>query len=509
MTTTTTLNLLTNATTISTGTATVYPYLTNAQLISELYTISATASGAFTAIVFLETSTDNVIWSIVNTWNISATNAYQNTFGYDSTVNSYMRARVGQIAGTSATVSVTSTISYMTSTSPQYYYDSNNNPIGLSTGSGGVAALGNTHVKVALLGDSITDRNFAGSGAPFIGCSGIGMWNWANWILGAPFILQYNLAVSGDQTLGIFSRASSIPPDTQLVFAMGGTNDILNSAATATIISRIQAGVANLIAAGKTVVLSTVPPQDSTAVAPFTGASLTSLLAVNAAITALATTYPGIVFVADFYAATVSATPGVATAGYMNTTTNSMHPTHAGAQAFGLHSTTQAALKAAFARCMPDINPYENYQVCMPLYSEMRVSTGGTVGSVSVGITGTPGVTVSDGWNGNRAAGTPTATLTLSAYTPPTTFIGPAARQIASTDSNWQTITCNTSAAADSVQLQFIPAIGQASTFRDAIYPGCTMFMEVEVNITSPTLLQEVRATVKTFFTSEIGRAHV
>ena len=362
---------------------------------------------------------------------------------------------------------------------------------GLMGVGGGRSGLGFTHVKVALIGDSITARSLTASYTPpVLAQSAIAPWNWANAVLGAPFVFAQNLAVSGDKTTGIFSRISSVSNDIDVCFVMAGINDVIASLSSASIITNITNGVANLVAAGKTVVISTILPNNA-----LTGPQVTVLNAVNAFIRTLASAS---VFVVDgFSALGGNVADGTATAGYLNA--DNTHPTAAGAQVFGQHSTTRAALTAAFGKVFPNISPYENFQQANILYNEFRRSTGGTAGTISAGSG-----TIADNWRCLQNAGTATFTVDASAaYAKGADFIGPWTTAPLSTDAYYQAFNVTAAAASDNPRLRYSTALtSSASNFSDGIFGGSLAFVEVEISVTGAVNLQEVLVNCEAFFTA-------
>lgn len=341
----------------------------------------------------------------------------------------------------------------------------------------------NTHVKVTLLGDSITARTTnANNTPPQQVASAVAPWNWANAVLGAPFVFTQNLAVSGDQTKGIFSRIGSIDPSCSLVFVLAGINDILSSVATTTIISNINSGILALINAGKKIVISTILPNNA-----LTGAQVTSLLTVNAYINTLSSLYTNIVWVVDGFAALGGNTSTGATTptNYMNS--DNTHPTSAGAQAFGQHASTKAALTAAYNASTPNFAMYEGWQQALPLYNEFRRSTNGTTGLISAGSG-----TIADNWRCLQNAGTATFTVDATqSYVVPSDFIGAATKFPVSQDSYYQSFTVSSAAANDNPRLRTVSALA-ASTAQDGIYAGALFFLEFELSVTNAIGLQEV-----------------
>lgn len=363
--------------------------------------------------------------------------------------------------------------------------------------------IGNTHVSVTVLGDSIGNRNFSSGGPVWTSSSAIGIWNCANWIVGAPFVLAQNLAYSGDKVLGIFSRVSSVL--SRCVFVMAGTNDVLAMSASAdaatiasnysTISGRISAGVASLVAAGKVVVISTILPNN--AFTPNTDSRITLLDQLNAFISTLAIT--GKVFIVDGFTAlwdSTQPTVRVAKSGALNA--DGTHPTSAGALLFGAAAKT--AMRSAFSACVPDINIYAGFHQQRMLFNEFRRSTGGVAGTISAGSG-----TIADGWRCLQNAGTATFTVDATqAYSVTSDYIGPVATKPVSIDTYWQVFNITAAAASDNPRLR-LPGnsdiISTATPLLEAICAGSEVFMEMDVEITSPVNLTEVSIGYQVFFT--------
>ncbi len=363
--------------------------------------------------------------------------------------------------------------------------------------------LGLTHAKVALLGDSITVRATLASGTPPANSvSAICPWNWVNWLLGAPFVFVQNLAVSGDLTKGVMSRVSAIQPSVQCVFVLTGTNDVNSMSSSAnqgtidttftTVSGQIAAGIAALTAAGKKVVIATIPPNDY--LTPGTDSRIELLDRLN---TYIATLSSGNVFVVDMFTAMWDSTqPTLRLAKTNHLNSDKLHPTNLGAYYAGKAAIT--ACTQAYNACVPNIDIYQDYQFCRPLYSEFRRSTGGSAGTISAGSG-----TIADGWRCLQNAGTATFTVDATgAYTPGSTFIGPWSRQPVSPDAYWQTFNVTAAAASDNPRLR-LPAttdLNQSGNLQDGCFGGSEFFAEFEVLVSNPVNLQEVSIGMEATF---------
>ncbi len=367
-----------------------------------------------------------------------------------------------------------------------------------------MGGIGMTHTMVALLGDSITVRATLGSGTPPANSvSAIAPFNWANWLLGAPFVFAQNLAVSGDITKGVMSRVSAVHPSIQCVFVMTGTNDVNSMSAAAnqatidstftTVSGQIASGISALTAAGKKVVLCTIPPNN--ALTPNTDSRIQLLDRLNAYIATLASAN---VFISDVFTAmwdSTQATVRLAKTNYLNA--DGIHPTNLGAYYAGKATMTAAA--QAYAYSSPNVNLYQGFQFCRPLYSEFRRSTGGTAGTISAGSG-----TIADGWRCLQNAGTATFTVDATqSYTANAAFIGSWAAQPISPDAYWQVFNVTAAAASDNPRLR-LPAstdLNQGGNLQDGCFGGSEFFVEFEVVVSSPVNLQEVSVGVEGTFT--------
>lgn len=387
--------------------------------------------------------------------------------------------------------------------------DSVTGVINFSKPNGKLSTHGNTHVRVALLGDSITARS-SPYGAPPTGisASAIAPWLCANWVVGSPFVVAQNLAVPGDTAKGIMSRVPSVRMDIQCCFVMAGTNDVISmssSALQATIDSTytsasgyIGQGVASLVAAGKIVVISTIIPNNAINSA---GDSRIQLLdRLNTYIKSLAS--DGSVYVVDGFSAlwdSAQPTLRVAIAGALNA--DNTHPTSAGGLLFATHSSAKAALKSAYSGCFPDVNIYDGFHQMRLLYNEFRRSTGGTAGTISAGSG-----TLADGWRCLQNAGAATFTVDATqAYSVSSDYVGAAAAVPAAVDSYWQGFNITSAAANDNPRLR-IPGnsdiTSSAMTIVEGIYGGSEVFIEMDVDISSPVNLTEVSIGADINFTA-------
>lgn len=360
-------------------------------------------------------------------------------------------------------------------------------------------ALG-THVSAVLLGDSITIRSM--QQGTITTQSGIGLWSWANWLIGAPFIYTHNLGFSGDVTRSIFSRISAVKQKTQVVCILTGANDVASMSASAVqgtidatytnVSGYISAGVASLVAAGKVVVISTILPNNN--FTPSSDSRIQLLDRLNTFITSLASSS---VFVFDgFTAIWDSSQPTVRVALTDALNTDKIHPTARGAYLVGKSAIT--AMTAAYAKCIPDVDIYDDYMLAQPLYSAFRTGTGGTVGSKLAG-TGT----LADGWQTYNPAGTATFTLSNStAYTTASSHIGAVKNAPLDIDSYFQEINVTSASNGDQVRMQGGVTMTNATGWPSNVLGGDQFFLELDCLITSPVNLSSVQCGLDVAYTA-------
>ena len=373
--------------------------------------------------------------------------------------------------------------------------DSTGNVTGLVGPGGGVTQIG-SHVSACCIGDSITSRSrYSGTVSS---SSALGIWNWANWMVGSPFVFRHNFGVSGDVTKSIMTRIAAIPSNVQVVFLMTGTNDVYSMSAAAvqgtidstyTIVSgHIGAGVAALVASGKRVVIATIPPNN--AYTPNTDSRIQLLDRLNAYIASLAS---GSVFVADcFTAFWDSAQPTLRVCKANTMHSDGTHPAAAGSMLAG--KAAMAATAAAYATCMPDYDLYNDFSLARQLYTGFR---SGTNGDAAVKTAGTG--TLGDGWRSINQAGTATFTLAnTNAYTTSGDYIGPWAEAPEGVDDYWQEFNITSATTSDNVRLRLPASTSVQSTgaYPDSIMGGDLFFGEMDVWVKSAVNLTTAQLQV-------------
>lgn len=358
-----------------------------------------------------------------------------------------------------------------------------------------------SHAYAALIGDSLTVRNYANGGI-VTSNTGCGLWNWANGLIGAPFIFAKNYGVTGDVIKSIFSRAAAIPNNIGTVFVLAGTNDVhaVSSSSTAaqvtaafnTMSSNYLTGVNALLKAGKIVVLATIPPNNDYSSA--TDARISLLDQMNAYIKSLASST---VFVADIFTAlwdNSQPTLRLYKTGAVASTDNT-HFGNLGAMLAG--KTSMAALTSAYTLSKKTATIYDSYDLCGLLYSGFRSGTGGTAASKGAGSTGT----LADGWK-TVMTGTATAVLDNSTpYTVSANYVGPAQYGPTGIDEYFQTATLTASAANDALELRNNWTFTSAATFPDSTLAGDEFFFEFDVDVASPVSLSDINAKGFVYFT--------
>ena len=375
-------------------------------------------------------------------------------------------------------------------------------------GTGNALVVGNaqmpvgSHVSAVLLGDSLSARNRAAGGI-INAQTAIGQWNWANWLIGAPFVFTHNLGVSGDRSQSIFSRISAIKPNTQLVIVMAGTNDVLSMSSSASqgtidstftaVAGYITSGVAALVASGRQVIIGNIPPNNAYSSA---GDSRIQLLdRLNVVINALAS---GKVKVVDVFGTIWdSAQPTLRVCKASTMHSDGTHFAATGSYLIG--KAAGPAFKAAYASCIPDVDIYDDFNLCRQLYSAFRSGTGGEAAVKTAG-TGN----LADGWRSINNAGTATFTLeNANAYAVSSNYVGPIATIPSDIDPHWQEFNITAAVNNDIVRLM-MPAnntISNSSSFPDSSLGGDLFFAEIDVEVVNPVNLVELRESVIGYFT--------
>lgn len=358
-----------------------------------------------------------------------------------------------------------------------------------------------SHISAVCIGDSLTGR--ARANGIVTSSSGLGMWNWANWLIGAPFVFKQNMGLSGDVTRSILTRIAMVPSNTSVVFLMTGTNDVQNMSSGAiqgtidstytSVSGYIGAGVAALVAAGKRVVISTIPPNNA-----FSSGSDSRIQLLDRLNAYIATLASGAVFVVDaFTALWDSAQPTLRVAKANTMHSDGIHIASTGALLIG--KAAMVAAKAAVGTCLPDYDLYADFQPARQLYTGFRSGTGGDAAVKTAG-TGT----LADGWRSINNAGTATFTVSnANAYTPSTDFVGPYANAPAGIDEYFQEFNISSAASSDNPRLRLpgSTSIQSTNVFPDALLGGSEVFGEIEVWVKSAAALTTTLLDLRAYFT--------
>lgn len=355
----------------------------------------------------------------------------------------------------------------------------------------------------ALLGDSITGQHAAfGTGNPWTGSQG--PWNWANWLVGAPFDLDFIAGVSGAVAVDIFARAWTIPPTIPVVFVIAGTNDVLAVSSSANLAARdaavtaitgtIAAGLAALRSVNKVIAISTIPPNN----AYTAGDSRIDVLdRVNAYI---ATTVSlGLAdAVMDLFTATwdsTAPTTRVYKTGYSNDGT---HLTNLAGYTAG--ASFISSMQNLYAISSGASSWFDQLLLPCQQFSTMRVISG-ISSTISTGGSGTAATDMAAGWRSLRNAGTPTWVCSIVDRTTPTNWVGPMA--VMGGSEKMQKYVITATAASDVVRTQLATALAANSSaaalsFGDTIAFGAEVMVESPVNLTQTKIETDIFNTAGT-----------
>jgi hypothetical protein len=281
----------------------------------------------------------------------------------------------------------------------------------------------------ALLGDSITGQHAAyGAGTDAVGNQG--PWNWANWLIGAPFDLDFISGVSGAVATDIFSRTWLIPPDIQAVFVIAGTNDVLGvssvanlatrDAAVAAITGTIAAGLADLKARGKVVAIATIPPNNAYTAGDSRIDVLDRVNAYIATLPSLGLAYK----VLDLFAACWDSAAPTTRVYKTNYSNDGTHLTNIAGQAAGISFI--AGMRAMYAATSGASTWFDSALLPAQQFSTMRVISGAG-STISTGGSGTAATDMAGGWRSLRQSGTPTWVCSIVDRTAPANWVGPMA----------------------------------------------------------------------------------
>lgn len=204
--------------------------------------------------------------------------------------------------------------------------------------------------RVVLLGDSITNQNSGPGTAIPNTTNGLGFFTWANIRLGGRMVLVRNAGVGGDRADQMLARLSADVlahnPDTVIVLA--GTNDVAQGATASVVVSRLSALYSAILAANKTLVVSTIGPADT----QWASGQRPVALAVNRWIKEYATNTRGVIFadMGQSYTNPTASSSADAWKPAANTTQDGIHPTVLGALAMSV------PLAAALDRVIPPVD---------------------------------------------------------------------------------------------------------------------------------------------------------
>jgi hypothetical protein len=373
-----------------------------------------------------------------------------------------------------------------------------------------VAAVRGCFKPAYLLGDSITNQH--GNLGGGIHVAGIqGFWNWANWLVGAPFDFT-NLGSGGATSAEIYSRIWQIPTDVNTAFCLTGTNDVnaLSPTANAGAISALAdsligpsgaifLGLSRLKAAGKRIAIATIPPNNGWTA----GDSRVTLLdQVNAWIRTTPTL--GLADeVLDLFAVCwdeTQPTARVFKSGYGNTNESpSTHLTSLAGLMGGI--AFKNAMKRMYASATGRSTWIDTAVNTLAVVSAMRPVTG-IASLISTGGTGTAATDMAGGWRTLRGAGTPTWTCSLENYLANEDFVGPMASMVGFNE-RWQRVLTNSSAAADNIRVMLNTTYPlTAGNNLGGIDKGDVLMAGCEVWVQNPTALARCELTFSAFFTS-------
>jgi len=353
----------------------------------------------------------------------------------------------------------------------------------------------------ALLGDSITGQHAAiGNGLPIVGSNG--PWNWANWLVGAPFDLDWNGGVAGAVAADIFARAWAVPGNISAVFVIAGTNDVLavsssanlaaRNAAVAALTGTIAAGLAALRSAGKVIAIATIPPNN----AYTAGDSRIDVLdRVNAYIATLPSLGLADAVMDLFTACWDSAAPTtrVYKTSY-NSSADGTHLSNLAAQAAGI--SFMAGMRTMYRLAGSGSPVLDTATVPLLYHSSMRAISGGT-SIISTGGSGTPATDQASGWRSLRNSGSPTWVCSIVDRPTPSDWVGPMAAVFPGEKMQRYEITAG---ASGDIMRTMLAAVLAANTptgisYGDTIALGADVLVESPVALTRTTVLTEASIT--------------
>ena len=364
----------------------------------------------------------------------------------------------------------------------------------------------NEKAAVDILGDSITGQHTA-TGLGGLAVAGVqGMWNWANWLLGSPFIFNSNLGVSGAMSKDIYSRVPSVRAKGVLILA--GTNDVLQLSSVATvpqITAAVQAqinsvdgvmytGLKQLRAQGISVVLGTIPPNN--AYSSPTDARISFLDQLNAWI--VTTPELGLAsHVVDIFQACWDSTLPTQRVFKTNYSYDGTHFTNLAGFAAG-QSGRVALANLYELGSLGTVSPPMKAAV-LPIQQltpmslitgvQSRIDVPGTGATGQVAGSNQTATDVASGWRVRDAVGT--ASFVCSVVPRPDTqqFIGPYSGPTAPNE-NFQKIVISGAIAGDSLQVSMLSALVNNSP--QGVSAGDIVRFSVELMVENPTGLSQV-----------------
>lgn len=362
------------------------------------------------------------------------------------------------------------------------FVDAAGQPISVSDG----------YKSAALLGDSLTAQHEAPTGGvPAVGAQGF--WNWANWLIGAPFEFELNLGVSGARTVDIFSRIYMIPPAIDTVFVCAGDNDVeavSGSANQSAIDAAVDAligtngdlavGLAKLREAGKNIAIATIPPRNTWVA----GDSRVQVLdRVNAWIKTVAPLTGLVDEVMDLFAPlwdSTQPTARVFKTGYA--VADGTHLTNLAGYAAG--ATFISGMQRMYRITRRESRAMDNLQNQAAPYGAMRVISG-VSSTISTGGTGTAATDMAGGWRSLRSGGAATWACSIEDYVPNPNYVGPMAQ--VGHGEKFQRLDVVGTAAADICRIQFASSLAANSSpgisFGDEFRVAAEVWVENPVSV--------------------------
>lgn len=341
-----------------------------------------------------------------------------------------------------------------------------------------------TFKAAALLGDSLTGQHVSyGNGVPIVGSQGF--WNWANWLVGAPFDFEANIGTSGAKAVDIFSRVWQIPGHIGAVFVCAGINDVLavsssaneaaRDAAVADLTGTINAGCAYLKNAGNVVAIATIPPNVAFTVGD---ARIDVLDRVNAYIATL----PSLGLadqVMDLFAACWDSTQATARLFKTNYSTDGTHLTNLSGQAAGIAFIDE--MGAMYRKTVGASSFGVGAQFPLKDWSAMRVISG-VSSLISTGGSGTAATDMAGGWRSVRGSGVPTWVCSIvDRPETPAHWVGPLAAPTAPGE-KLQKYVITATASGEALNTQLTSALTANATngvsYGDTIAIGAEVWIE-------------------------------